>query len=128
MTETFNFPFHSIEEAFPETGYSVKFGQSYEFRTGSSAPDQVVYTLNMSGLRYYQNPDKSFNRTVNPTTNILFFKDFYKAHKLHVPFYYNHEAEGQLRVRFKDPIKIPTAFTNSNGVIPTFSITLELMP
>ena len=128
MTDTFNFPFHTIEEAHPETGYSVKFGNSYEFRSGGSAPDQVVYTLSMQGLRYYQDVGGAYNRLVNPTTNILFFKDFYKSHKLHVPFFYNHDTEGLLTVRFKEPIKIPTAFVNANGVVPAFSITLELMP
>jgi hypothetical protein len=126
--DVFNFPYHKVEKAYPETGGSLKFGESYEFRSAPTAPDQVVYTLSMMGMRYYRNSNGTFNRTINPTTNILFLEDFYNTQKRYKKFQYVHDTDGTVVVRFKDPLKIPTAIEGGTGLLPEFTLTLELQP
>lgn len=125
---TFDFPFHTLAEEFPDSGYGLKFGKSYEFRAAPDAPDQITYTLSMTGMRYYTNENGTFNRTINPQTNILTLWDFYVTHKMHLPFVYPHPVDGNLNVRFKAPLKRPTAIRGGKGIIPDFEIQLELQP
>lgn len=127
MTETFNFPFHTSAEEFPATGYGVQFGNSYEFRSAPVAPPQRMWKLTMSGLRYITSAGV-ISRSLSPTVNILFFKDFYAAHQLHTSFFYVHETEGTIKVRFKEPLKLPTAIPNSGGIFPPFDITIVEQP
>lgn len=126
--DTFDFPYHSISHNYPETGVRVKFGNSYEFSSAPAAPPQRTFKLNMKGMRYYNNPDGSFSRTMNNGTNILSLEDFYKEHELYKRFLYNHETEGELTVRFKEPLQIPEAIENGGGLFPPFEITLIEQP
>jgi len=126
--QTFNFPIHTIEKVYPQTGVGVKFGNSYEFRSPSPAPDQVEYRLSMKGLKYFFNSNGTLNRTINPTRNILFLEDFYLAHKLHAKFLYVHQADGTVTVRFKNPLIIPTAYATGRGELPPFEVILISQP
>lgn len=128
MTDTFDFPFHKLEEQFPDSGFSVKFGKSYSFNAAPDAPEQITYVLSMTGMRYYTNVDNTLNRTINPKTNILTLRDFYTTHLRYASFFYPHPVEGNKLVRFKDPLKIPTAIDGGKGILPEFQITLELQP
>jgi hypothetical protein len=127
MTDTFNFPFHTVAEEYPETGFGVQFGNSYEFRSAPTAPAQRSFKLSMMGLRYITDGG-NISRTASPTVNYLTFKDFYRDHQMHQSFFYVHETEGTLLVRFAEPVKFPTAVLGGTGLFPTFEVALLEQP
>jgi len=126
--QTFNFPMHTIEKVYPQTGVGVKFGNSYEFRSPSPAPDQIEYRLSLQGMQYYRNVGGVYDRAINPTRNILRLEDFYLFHKLHASFLFVHAVDGTVTVRFKNPLIIPTAYRTGMGQLPPFEILLTSQP
>lgn len=129
MTDTFDFPFHQVAEDNPEAGTSVKFGNSWTFAAGPTAPLQRSFTLTMMGMRVYTNSDGSIDSTTNTKkNNIKVFYQFWKDHLQHVFFNYVHPLHGTMLVRFKSPLKLPTPIPGGSGVYPEFQIQLEEQP
>jgi hypothetical protein len=66
----------------------------------------------------------ALDTSTDPTMNAGRLLNFYKQNRTWDTFTYNHEYLGSITCRFADPVQIPKAITNSNGLIPDFEITL----
>ena len=121
--ETFNFPYHTVETQYPETGVRVQFGGGYTFAAEPPAPDQKMFVLHFPAMRYFF-VSGVIDANVNPMLNIKNLSNFYEAHRLHVSFLYTHEAYGEMEVKFNKPLKIPQGVPGGFAVVKDFDIEL----
>jgi hypothetical protein len=130
MTETFNFPHHTIRMSYPSVGGKMKMGSSYEFRSAPPGPPERLYTLTFSNMRVILNNDGTVDSTTDPTNNIFALRAFYAVHLEHEPFNYANPIDGMMLVRFNQPFELPEAIASrsGHGRIPPFSIQLMEMP
>jgi hypothetical protein len=125
---------HVLEVEYPESA-RVKFGGGYEFATRPRGPDQTVYTLHFEGMRFFFEQvgyPPLGTRTIldlnkYPAINMGLLERFYQEHRLFEPFYYPHPAEGNLVVRFRDPLHYKLK-KNGRGEVEPFSVKLILQP
>lgn len=122
MTDTFNFPYHTFATKYPEDQSTKTFGGGWSFSATPRNPIFKHVILTMNGLRFYQNANGSISNTLNPTKNALTLQQFYEVHRQNKVFIYPHPVFGNMSVRFLNPVEVPAV--GSNGVIPSFTITL----
>lgn len=128
MTDTFDFPFHQVAEDNPDVGSSMKFGNSYTFAAGPTAPPSRIFTLTMKGIKVYTNGDGSIDSSSVPQKNVKALYAFWQAHYQHVSFIYVHPLHGTMLCKFKSPLKLPTPTEGGSGNYPDFQIQFEEQP
>lgn len=122
--ETFNYPYHKTSTRNPESSGRVQFGNSYVFTSEPVAPDQRVFRLDFSGLKYYLDQNDDVDPSINPELNMKSLIDFYGRHKLHKSFLYTHPVHGVVEVRFNAPLEEPTTRVGGSGVTEAFTVEL----
>lgn len=125
---TFTWPNHTVATEYPESGFKVQFGNSYEYTEGPTAPDQRVFTLNFPLLKYYLNPSNVVDATIQPTLNMLALENFYNEHKMWKVFVYPHPVYGNVNVKFHKPLKIPPGIPDGGGATGSFSLEFIEIP
>jgi hypothetical protein len=128
VPQTFNFPYHEVQDEYPESSARLKFGGGYEFASKPTAPDQVVFVLTFPGMWYYENPPGTVNTATNATRNMGALQAFYEAHRLYEKFDYPHPRRGTVSVRFEKPLKTPRVIPKANGLCEPFEVRLIMQP
>lgn len=120
--------YHQVSTKYPESGFTVSFGNSYDYAEGATSPDQRIFTLNFNTLRYFTNPDGSVNASINPPLNMKALEDFYNSHQRWKTFSYNHPVHGLLNVRFNAPLEVPKGVIDGGGWLESITVTLKEQP
>lgn len=126
--ETFDFPFHTVEDEYPASSTTMKFGGGYQFASKPTGPDQITFKLNFKAMWFYEGPPGTVDATSNPKINMQKLIEFYEAHRLYEPFEYPHPRRGTLTVRFAKPLKVPDYVEKGRGQLQPFSVDLILLP
>lgn len=128
--ETFDdFMLHNDDTAFVNQGFSANFGGGYSFATDGEFPVLREFNLYFTGYKWYTKLD-GFNEVLDFETNkninnIGALREFYKRHLTHRSFIYNHPTEGELKVRFAEPLILPKRIVGGGGVCEDFTIKLK---
>lgn len=122
--ETFNFPYHTFETINPESGVRVQMGGGYLFNAAPDSPDQRTFKLAFEGMKYYVDSLGEADETIEPTKNMKAISEFYRAHRMHVTFLYDHPVYGLLEVKFNKPLVEPKGKKGGSGVVEAFEIEL----
>ena len=80
------------------------------------------FKITLEGLRWYFNDNGTIDLVTDPEHNAGVLEAFYMTHRKHKPFDYAHEWLGTLQLRFENPVSIPKALPNSNGLLDSFEI------
>lgn len=127
LVATFNFPLHTLETEYPESGQRVRMGRGYEFATRPRGPDQTVFTLTFKAMWFFFLTNGSVDRAKFPTRNMQLLDDFYQLHRLYEPFVYPHDILGNVNVRFKEPLRYKV-LEAGRGQTEPFSVKFILQP
>lgn len=86
-------------------------------------PFRPTFKVTLEGLRWYLNTaGTALDTTTNPTYNAGRLEAFYRTHRKHKPFNFNHEYLGSLELRFNAPLNIPKGLQNGGGAIESLEI------
>lgn len=124
---TFNFPYHTLGVKYPESSTQVNFGRGYMFASKPKGPDQVTYILRFRGMKFFQNTNGSFNKSLYPNLNMALLEDFYNQHKLYETFVYPHPALGNINVKFAKPLEYNIK-EDGHGITESFTVELISQP
>lgn len=123
-----NFMLHKVSTKYYSTGFSVDLGNGYSFATDGKAPPIRELTLDFTGYKWYLNSEGEIDPEVNKNINNMgALRDFFLSHLTHKQFIYNHPSDGEIYVRFKEPLSIPKAKPDSGGIVEDFQVTLIQM-
>lgn len=126
--ETFSWMMHRFSTEYPETGFRVQLGNSYQYAAPPVAPDQRKITLKFATMKYFVNTAGVVDATIQPEINFLALENFYNAHKLWRKFYYNHPVYGQLVCKFNKPLQVPDGIPDGGGCLEPFEVELIEVP
>ncbi|MBN7759785.1 hypothetical protein JYP52_01435 [Nitratireductor aquibiodomus] len=126
--QTFDFPYHMVEDKYPASSTTLKFGGGYQFATKPRGPDQIEFQLNFKAMWFYERAPHVVDRRKNPQINMQCLIDFYEAHRLYEPFYYPHPRRGLVTVRFAKPLHVPNGVEKGNGQTQSFKVELIMQP
>jgi hypothetical protein len=113
---------HVAEEIPPEEAAATSMN-GWEFTAKPSTPYRRKFKLTISGMRWRMG-GAGLDVTTDPTMNAGRLLQFYQARRKWDTFTYNHEYLGTITCRFSEPLAIPKAIPNSNGLIPDFEVIL----
>lgn len=124
--DTFNYPYHLVSTEYESEDTVLSLGGDYQYTVRGSKPEQRIFTLHFDGLRYSVAYDDKIIGTESDDDQLSMqhLENFYFFYRLHKPFYYPHPTQGRIKVRFKEPLKIPKLRPNGNGWTEAFTITL----
>jgi len=111
---------HVAVEIPPEEQSGVSFN-GWSFAARPSTPYAAKFKLSLSGMRWVlagAQLDISTDAPINAGRLLMFYRENRKYGK----FFYDHEFLGTLECRFAEPVQIPAALPNSNGLIDTFEV------
>ncbi len=126
--EVFNFPYHLFETINPDTGYRGQFGGSYVFAAEADSPDQRQFKLTFEAMKFYTDQAGVIDDATDPLTNMMILINFYKTHKLHASFTYDHPVYGVVEVKFNKPLPEPNGIKGGDGVVGSFVVELVEIP
>ena len=113
--ETFNYPYHLVQNEYPQ-GSTVKFGRGYRFAARPSGPPEIIAHLHFEQMFYFQDPVTFAARDdVEVQLNILHLEKFYARQENFQPFYYQHATRGLTIARFSKPLVMPKVLTQRPG-------------
>ncbi len=124
----YNFPYYRIETKYPQSSSQATLGGNWQWAAAPQGPDQRIFTLNYDALKYYTHDDESIDSTTNPQINLYCLELFYRQVRQYQSFVFPHPTEGNLTVKFKDPLQIPKSDTNTYGVVKGITVTLVEQP
>ncbi|MBN9551300.1 MAG: hypothetical protein J0H31_21145 [Alphaproteobacteria bacterium] len=113
--QTFDFPFHLVEDQYPQSSTVIQFGGGYQFATKPNGPDQITFKLTFKAMWFYERSPGVVDRD-------------YEAHRLYEPFYYPHARRGLVVVRFAKPLQIPKGVEGGNGQLEQVNLEFTLQP
>lgn len=124
--ETFNFcPNTLVPEMLPREQGSVVSMGGWTFTAKPTTPFVKSWNLTLHGLYWRLDEFDIFDASDRPETNAKALEEFYQRHELWAPFEWAHPHAGQTtEYRFKAPVVVPKALTNSGGLIEPFQIQL----
>lgn len=103
---------------------SVQLGNGYSYVSKPISPLLKEFQLNFTGFRYYFNQDGTIDYETNKLKNNLgALCQFYEEMNQYTTFIYNDKQFGAVKVRFKEPLDVPSPVGN-RGVVEDFTITL----
>ena len=125
--ETFDdFMLHNDDITFVNQGFSVDLGAGYSFATDGQFPVLRTFNLYFTGYKWYINDkgeiDTETNKNINNLGNL---REFYKRHLTHKSFLYRHPTEGEVKVRFAEPLSLPRRIKAGGGVCEDFTVKLK---
>ncbi|WP_287373474.1 hypothetical protein [Mesorhizobium sp.] len=128
MMQTFDFPYHLVEDDYPSSSTVIQFGGGYQFATKPRGPDQITFKLSFKAMWFYELSPGVVDRDINPQINMQRMVEFYEAHRLYEPFYYPHRTRGLVVCRFSKPLQVPKGVENGNGKVEQLTVELILQP
>lgn len=103
----FDFPYHQVQDEYPESSLSIRFGRGYQFASRPMGPDQINLRLSFPTLFWVFNSGGSLTALTEPKINLKTLIEFYEAHLLYEKFTYNHPLRGTIECRFAKPLVTP---------------------
>ena len=100
----------------------VKDFNGWDYTPTPVVPYRRSFKITLEGLRWYTNED-GLDVTTDPEHNAGRLEKFYEEHRLHVPFVFNHEYLGLIELRFSNPLNVPKAMQNSQGLLEPLEFT-----
>lgn len=125
--QTYDFPYYEMENVYPESSAVVQFGRGYKFASKPSGPDQTLYTLHYTTMRFYWNADGTVNINQDIKMNMGKLDQFYRIHRMFTPFIFPHDLWGDVICRFAAPLSWKVA-KGGRGWVEPFTVQLELQP
>ncbi len=90
-------------------------------------PFRPTFKVTLEGLRWYMRSCGSrLDLTENLDRNAGRLEDFYRRHRQHIPFNFEHEYMGNLEMRFAAPVSVPKGMANSGGALEPLELTMIL--
>lgn len=124
MAGSFNFcPDSHVAVEIPPEETSVVSFNGWDFRAKPGIPYRPRFRLRLGGMRWYLS-GTALDVATNPTLNAGRLLNFYKSNRTWDTFSYQHEYLGLITCRFAEPVNIPEAEPNSNGLIKDFDTVL----
>lgn len=127
MSGTFDFcPNSLVPEMIPPDPTNGMSMNGWSFSAKPTIPFQRSWRITLHGMRWYTNAGTGlFDTTTDPTHNAARLEAFYQANGCWDTFSWTHpHISGAMTVRFKVPVQIPAALSNSGGVINPLEVTL----
>lgn len=127
--DTFDdFMIHTCDMEYISQGFTVDMGDGYTFATDGKSPVVRKLSLTFTGYKWYMNEDGSVDSETNKSINNMgALRDFWLKHLTHKQFIYKHPTEGDLKVRFSSPLKIPSLRSVGFSVVKDFNVSLIQM-
>lgn len=127
--DTFDdFMVHTCSLEYISQGFTMDMGDGYTFATDGKAPLTRKLILTFTGYKWYMTEDGHVDVETNKSINNLgALRDFWKSHLTHKQFIYKHPTEGNLNVRFNQPLKIPELKSPGFSVVKDFQVELIQM-
>lgn len=88
-----------------------------------STPYQRTFKVTLHGLKWYLT-HAGLLLSSDSEHNAGRLLKFYRDHRLYRPFILHHEYLGAIQCRFNQPVEVPAAVTNSNGLIEPVEINM----
>lgn len=123
----FNFPYHTQETEYPDSGFRATLGNSYQFAAPPSAPDQRKFTLKFPLLKWFVTAG-AIDPAPSALINMAALDAFYNRHRCWAVFTYPHPVYGNLPCRFNKPLKIPKGIEGGDGAVKDIEIELLEVP
>lgn len=124
--QTFPITCFKYETHYPESSVRIQLGRSWTFTAPPDAPDQRIFVLTLSGMKYYIDDDGDLDLTTNASINNLgVLEAFYQSVRTWDKFHLVHPIYGTLVVQFNKPLVIARGTTAGLGVVD--DITVELL-
>lgn len=97
----------------------------WDFVAKPQVPYKAKWKVTLDGLKWYLNATgDGLDTTTDPEHNAGRLLMFYRSHRQHVVFQYQHEYLGLLNVRFAEPVQLPKAIPNSSGLVDRMEVTI----
>lgn len=128
LVQNLGLNFFEVETEYTEFASSTNLGSSYQFSLKVEAPSLRAFNVVVPVLRYYQNHDGSLDITYNKDTNMAWVDWMYNIHKLDRYFLFNHPVYGTLKVRFKEPLKVPKGLKGGQACVESLELRLIEIP
>lgn len=125
--ETFNFPYHVEEFAYPESSPIIQFGRGYAFAAKPQGPDQIRITLHFELMKNFIGPLGLLSLTEQPGINLQLLIAFYERHRTYEKFIIISPSRGSLVVRFTKPLSYKM-LKGGAGATEPFTIELTTQP
>lgn len=126
MPDLFDFcPNTRVAEELPPDEQETTSMNGWDFIAKPSIPYRAKWKVTLEGLRWRLNAaGTGLDLATDPTLNAGRLEQFYRSHRKHVPFNFQHEYRGLVLVRFASPLAVPKAIQNSNGLVAPLEMTL----
>lgn len=111
----------AVEEA-PQEKQAMNMN-GWDFNAKPSEPYRRRFRITLSGMRWMIAGER-LDLDRDPQHNAGRLLEFYRDNRTWDHFTYAHEYLGEIQVRFAEPVNIPKAIPNSDGLIPDFDLTL----
>lgn len=126
--DTFDFPMHLYEVNYVDNQFRAQLGGNWQWVAAPDAPEQRIFKLSFTAMRWIINSNNTIHRTNEPAINIARLEDFYKAHLLHEEFIYPSTYHGNVVVRFNKPFLLPKGLPGGNGTTQGFELEFIEVP
>ena len=114
----FNFcPNSRVAETIAPEEPSVRDFNGWDYAPKPVLPYRRRFKITLEGLRWYFNSNGTIDYATNPDYNAGVLESFYTDHRKHKAFNYQHEWLGMLELRFDNPVNVPKALPNSDGLL-----------
>ena len=126
----FNFDFceeSRVAEMIAPQEPEVKDFNGWVYNPTPTLPFRPTFKVTLEGLRWYLKPCGSrLDLITDRNRNAGRLQDFYRRHRQHVPFDFEHEYMGTIEVRFASPVNVPKGIKDSGGLIEPLELTMIL--
>ncbi len=114
----------TVETEYQEFAANTSFNGSYAFALSSKVPSVRLFTVKIPVLRYYFDSFGDLDLTVNKDTNMAWVEWMYNVHKLQKLFLFTHPVYGDVRVRFREPLKVPKGVKGGQACVEALELQL----
>ena len=94
------------------------------FSSKPNVPYQKTFVVKLQGMKWYLQSNGLYNIVLDPTFNARRLELFYEQNGTWDNFLFPHPHLGDIQCRFAEPVEIPAAIPNSDGLIEGFEIKL----
>lgn len=127
--DTFPMTYFKFETKYPESSTKVQLGKNWTFTAPPNAPDQKIFTLTFTGLKYYVDDAGELDDTTDANTkNMLTLQLFYESVRTYAKFNFYHPVYGLLVCQFNKPLLIPKGISGGFGALEDFTVELLEIP
>lgn len=107
--QRFIWKYYNWTTKYQPANYVTQFGGGWPYASKQIAPHQRIFTLTFESMCYLllDQGVGYIDTETDKDRNLGALNEFYREHSLAVPFVWEHPAEGDITVKFKEPIELP---------------------